>query len=81
VATLDDVRPSDTIGALKVMVQEQSGIPSDQQRLIFAGVELADDRMVSDYGIMPYSPAIHLVLRRNGHPAPQTTVACSDAAP
>ena len=59
------VTPSSTIYDFMTQLQEKSGFPREQQRLIYAGKQLEDYRTLNDYNIQPES-TFHLVLRLRG---------------
>ncbi|KAM3281291.1 hypothetical protein P3S67_028312 [Capsicum chacoense] len=60
-----DIEPTYTIDRIKERVEEKEGIPPVQQRIIYGGKQLADDKTAWDYNIKSGS-TLHLVLALRG---------------
>jgi ubiquitin len=60
-----DTTVDETVADVKQKIFVKEGVPAAQQRLIYAGKQLEDNRNLGDYGI-ENETTIHMVLRLVG---------------
>ncbi|XP_037356485.1 ubiquitin-like protein 4B [Talpa occidentalis] len=63
------VTGQESVATLKKLVSKRLQVPEEQQHLLFRGQILADDKLLSDYGIGP-NAAINVIMRPPEKPAP-----------
>lgn len=56
-----DVEPDDTVEYIKKKIDNMEGVPKEQQKLIFAGRRLDDNKKLYDYNIQN-GDIVHLIL-------------------
>ncbi len=61
-----------SVSDMKNMITDKEGIPANQQRLIYNGKQLEDDRLLDDYNVKGGS-TVNLVLRLRGGPQPASS--------
>ncbi|XP_036112960.1 NEDD8-like [Molossus molossus] len=60
-----DIEPTDEVERIKERVEEKEEIPPEQQRLIYSGKQMNDEKTAADYKILGGS-VLHLVLALRG---------------
>ncbi|KAI0034382.1 hypothetical protein K488DRAFT_84084 [Vararia minispora EC-137] len=60
-----DIDQDDKITRIKEKVEEQSGVPPPQQRLIFSGRQMNDEKTARECGVSA-GAVLHLVLALRG---------------
>ncbi|OAX79519.1 ubiquitin-like protein 1 [Emergomyces africanus] len=60
-----DIEPDYKVSRIKERIEEKEGIPPTQQRLIFGGKQMSDDRTAAEYNLEG-GATLHLVLALRG---------------
>ncbi|CAF1309726.1 unnamed protein product [Rotaria magnacalcarata] len=60
-----EVEPDDYISKIKQRISERNGIPIEEQRLMWAGKQLINEKQIKDYGLQDGN-TLFLVLRLKG---------------
>ncbi|AYV84766.1 MAG: ubiquitin family protein [Hyperionvirus sp.] len=60
-----DVLPTSAVEEVKMLIRRIEGIPLEQQRVVYAGRQLEDGKVIGDYNIQRES-TLYLVLRLRG---------------
>eukprot|EP01084_Bolivina_argentea_P055075 100988_1 len=71
-----DVLPQDTIQNIKAKIQDKEGIPPEQQRLMYVGLPLENNRTLEDYHVLQES-TLQLILRLS----PKITINIQEVTP
>ncbi|KAL7715095.1 Ubiquitin-like [Entamoeba marina] len=61
-----DTEPTDKISDLKAKLEEVEGITPEQQRLVFGGRQLADDKTLQELNVQPGTTFNLLLALRGG---------------
>ena len=72
-----EVEPTDSIWDIKTKVQDKDGVPSDQQRVIFAGKQLEDGCLAIDCHLTK-GDTIHMLGSLRGGTAPDASATVGD---
>jgi len=59
------VNPSMTVLELKCLIEKIENYTPDQQRIVYCGKQLSDEKQLKDYPIQP-NVTIHLIIRLRG---------------
>ena len=59
------VFPSMTVLELKCIIEKIENYTPDQQRIVYCGKQLSDEKQIKDYSIQP-DVTIHLIIRLRG---------------
>ena len=60
-----DVTSGESVQSVRNRIAEREGVPASEQRLIFAGKQLEDGRLLEDYAI-PHAATVHAAYRLRG---------------
>ncbi|KHN84055.1 Nedd8, partial [Toxocara canis] len=69
-----DIDSNDKVERIKEKIEEKEGIPPPQQRLIFAGRQMNDEKYVLDYKVSKNMIVSFLYMDANGTASPHHTV-------
>ncbi|OAV93573.1 UV excision repair protein Rad23 [Puccinia triticina 1-1 BBBD Race 1] len=77
-----DVEPSTTVEKLKILIKESQGFEPEQQKLIFSGKVLADDKTIEQIGVKEKDFFVVMLIKPKTAPtvpAPATAAASTSA--
>jgi len=59
------IHPTTTVLELKEQIQKTEQYMPDQQRIVYSGKQLSDDKQMKDYSIQP-GATLHMIVRLRG---------------